>query len=125
MCVLALPEPKYKPAVKGIPETDELEEEVKPKPAELADAPKPPPKKSRQPVRITIPALNPVGLIIFCSILEIFLVHVFSSLVGLVTHCKTENFFPHFDIMHMTFCCRILMMKNPPINMLKQVTVVR
>ncbi|XP_078313521.1 proline-rich protein PRCC-like [Crassostrea virginica] len=55
----ALPEPKHTNYVKGIPETDELEEEVKPKAAELADAPKPPPKKPRQPVRITVPALNP------------------------------------------------------------------
>lgn len=55
----ALPEPKHTDIGKGIPETDVLEEEVKPKAAELADAPKPPPKKPKQPVRITIPALNP------------------------------------------------------------------
>lgn len=55
----ALPEPKHTEIGKGIPETDVLEEEVKPKAAELADAPKPPPKKPKQPVRITIPALNP------------------------------------------------------------------
>lgn len=55
----ALPEPKHTDIGKGISETDVLEEEVKPKAAELADAPKPPPKKPKQPVRITIPALNP------------------------------------------------------------------
>lgn len=60
MYILALPEPKHTEIGKGIPETDVLEEEVKPKAAELADAPKPPPKKPKQPVRITIPALNPV-----------------------------------------------------------------
>lgn len=60
MYILALPEPKHTDIGKGIPETDVLEEEVKPKAAELADAPKPPPKKPKQPVRITIPALNPV-----------------------------------------------------------------
>lgn len=55
----ALPEPKHTDIGQGISETDVLEDEVKPKAAELADAPKPPPKKSKQPVRITIPALNP------------------------------------------------------------------
>ncbi|XP_061164287.1 proline-rich protein PRCC-like [Saccostrea echinata] len=53
----ALPEPKHIPAFKGLAEIDELEDEVKPRPAELADAPKPPRKKPRQPVRITIPSI--------------------------------------------------------------------
>lgn len=38
-------------------EEEELEEEVKPKTSQLADAPKPPTKK-KQPVKITIPALD-------------------------------------------------------------------
>ncbi|WAR00245.1 PRCC-like protein [Mya arenaria] len=38
-------------------ETDILEDEVKPKASQVADIPKPAPKKGRQPVRITIPAL--------------------------------------------------------------------
>ena len=39
---------------------DELEEEVRPKASQLADAPKPPPKKGKQPARIVIPALKQV-----------------------------------------------------------------
>ncbi|BFY97508.1 hypothetical protein BsWGS_00548 [Bradybaena similaris] len=41
-------------------ETDEadLEDEVKPKASEIASAPKPPSKKPRQPVKITIPSLD-------------------------------------------------------------------
>jgi hypothetical protein len=41
----------------GIVENDALEDLVKPKPSQVADIEKPAPKKLRQPVKITIPAL--------------------------------------------------------------------
>ncbi|KAL4227759.1 hypothetical protein ACF0H5_013195 [Mactra antiquata] len=50
--------PAPKPVVTGdIEESDVLEDEVKPKPSQIADIEKPPAKKSCQPVKITIPAL--------------------------------------------------------------------
>ena len=50
-----LPTPKHAEAM--IEETDELEDLVKPKPSQVADIVKPAPKKHKQPVKITIPAL--------------------------------------------------------------------
>lgn len=41
-----------------IAENDELEDEVKPKQSQMADLPKPPPKRGKQPVKITLPALE-------------------------------------------------------------------
>lgn len=41
-----------------IVEDDELEDEVKPKPSQVTDLPKPPPKRNKQPVKITVPALE-------------------------------------------------------------------
>lgn len=50
--------PAPKPGTSTVPqETDVLEEEVKPKPSQVADIVKPAPRKSRQPVKIKIPAL--------------------------------------------------------------------
>lgn len=46
-------------------ETDELEDEVKAKPSQVADVEKPLPRKQRQPVKITIPALPVHVLFIF------------------------------------------------------------
>jgi len=54
--LLELPEPKSGFS-SVIEETDVLEDLVKPKASQVADVDKPPPKKSRQPVKITIPAL--------------------------------------------------------------------
>ncbi|ESP00678.1 hypothetical protein LOTGIDRAFT_157968 [Lottia gigantea] len=42
----------------GVVLDDKLEDEVKPKKSQMKDAPKPPPKRSKQPVRITIPKLQ-------------------------------------------------------------------
>lgn len=42
----------------AIVEDDELEDEVKPKASQITDLPKPPPKRNRQPVKITLPALE-------------------------------------------------------------------
>ncbi|XP_076443325.1 proline-rich protein PRCC-like [Babylonia areolata] len=54
-----LPAPKAVSTAEGGGEgEDELEEEVKPKASQLADAPKPPPKKVKQPARIVLPALK-------------------------------------------------------------------
>ncbi|KAL8561281.1 hypothetical protein ACOMHN_047136 [Nucella lapillus] len=52
-----LPPPKAASPAAGAGE-DELEEEVKPKAAQLADAPRPPPRKARPPTRIVLPALK-------------------------------------------------------------------
>ncbi|XP_005098263.1 proline-rich protein PRCC [Aplysia californica] len=54
-----LPAPQVRPTLNADADTveDDLEEEVKPKAAEIASAPKPPGKK-RQPVKITIPSLD-------------------------------------------------------------------
>lgn len=41
---------------------EELEDEVRPKASEISNAPKPPGKKSKQPVKITIPSLDEVRL---------------------------------------------------------------
>lgn len=61
---VALPQPKLldhsEPVTTVSTADDELEEVVKPKQAQMADAPKPPPKKSGR-VKITIPALQQVN----------------------------------------------------------------
>lgn len=51
-----LPAPKSSD-ITILDESDELEDEVKPKPSQVADLKKPEPKKIRQSVKITIPAL--------------------------------------------------------------------
>ena len=58
----ALPEPKTGVG-SSLDENDVLEDEVKPKTSQTVDAPKPPPKKPKQPVRFTISAHNEVNLI--------------------------------------------------------------
>ncbi|KAK6179335.1 hypothetical protein SNE40_011722 [Patella caerulea] len=55
-----LPQPKASTATDAnVVLDDTLEDEVKPKASQMADAPKPPPKRAKQPVRITIPKLAP------------------------------------------------------------------
>ncbi|XP_050402520.2 proline-rich protein PRCC [Patella vulgata] len=55
-----LPQPKSSTATDAsVVLDDTLEDEVKPKASQMADAPKPPPKRAKQPVRITIPKLTP------------------------------------------------------------------
>ncbi|XP_067665168.1 proline-rich protein PRCC-like [Haliotis asinina] len=51
-----LPAPKT--GGQGEVQEDELEEEVKPKSTQIADAPKPPGKKAKMPVKISIPKLD-------------------------------------------------------------------
>ena len=48
----------------GMVENDALEDLVKPKPSQVADIEKPAPKKLRQPVKITIPALPVCDVIV-------------------------------------------------------------
>ena len=47
-----------------ITENDILEEDVRPKPSQMTDLPKPPPKRNRQPVKITLPALEQVRFLL-------------------------------------------------------------
>jgi len=54
----ALPAPK--PSGDGEQQEEDLEEEVKPKLTQIQDAPKPPPKRAKQTVKITIPKLQDV-----------------------------------------------------------------
>lgn len=53
-----LPAPKKTVPTDNFSVDDDLEDEVKPKAYQIANAPEPPPKKSRHPVKITIPAIN-------------------------------------------------------------------
>ena len=61
-----LPAPKKTVPTDNFSVDDDLEDEVKPKAYQIAYAPEPPPKKSRHPVKITIPAINYVRQIVHC-----------------------------------------------------------
>ena len=58
--ISGLPAPQTTPT-DVITENDVLEEEVRAKPSQMSDVPKPPPKRNRQPVKITLPALEQVS----------------------------------------------------------------